>query len=173
MVLCRGPRGAVRPERFRQLPGSGAFPQSADFRSAGEAGYPAAFRFEAHRKGKRLLEVGKQDDYERSGNSSVHRPRIPEEDDGLRQGFHRLFQHGASQCFVHDDERFSPGLERIIHKIDTFRKEVVDIVRSDERETMICELNIQFFPLSKELENTPKCLCRGVNTVKEGENDEV
>lgn len=43
------------------------------------------------------------------------------------------------------------GLERIIHKIDTFRKEVVDIVRSDDHETMICELNIQFFPLSKEL----------------------
>ena len=44
------------------------------------------------------------------------------------------------------------GLERIIHKIDAFRKEVVDIVRSDDGESMIYELNIQFFPLSKELE---------------------
>ncbi len=42
------------------------------------------------------------------------------------------------------------GLERIIRKIDMFRKEVVDIVRSDEGETMVCELNVQFFPLSKE-----------------------
>ncbi|MCK9181471.1 MAG: TIGR02147 family protein [Fibrobacteraceae bacterium] len=44
------------------------------------------------------------------------------------------------------------GLERIIHKIDMFRKEVVDIVRSDDKESMVCELNIQFFPLSKEKE---------------------
>ncbi len=65
------------------------------------------------------------------------------------------------------------GLERIIHKIDTFRKEIVDIVRSDERETMICELNIQFFPLSKELEKTSNDLYAGASTVKEGENDEV
>ena len=42
------------------------------------------------------------------------------------------------------------GLERIISKIDLFRKEVVDIVRSDEGESMVCEMNIQFFPLSKE-----------------------
>ena len=42
------------------------------------------------------------------------------------------------------------GLERIISKIDLFRKEIVDIVRSDEGESMVCELNIQFFPLSKE-----------------------
>ena len=44
------------------------------------------------------------------------------------------------------------GLERIIHKIDMFRKEIVDIVRSDDHESMVCELNIQFFPLSKEME---------------------
>ncbi|MBO4712943.1 MAG: TIGR02147 family protein [Fibrobacter sp.] len=44
------------------------------------------------------------------------------------------------------------GLERIINKIDLFRKEILDIVRSDEGESMICELNIQFFPLSKEKE---------------------
>ncbi|MCF0214884.1 MAG: TIGR02147 family protein [Fibrobacteraceae bacterium] len=44
------------------------------------------------------------------------------------------------------------GLERIINKIDVFRKEIVDIVRSDEGETMVCELNVQFFPLSKEKE---------------------
>ena len=42
------------------------------------------------------------------------------------------------------------GLERIISKIDLFRKEVVDIIRSDEGETMVCQMNIQFFPLSKE-----------------------
>lgn len=42
------------------------------------------------------------------------------------------------------------GLERIIHKIDMFRKEIVEIVRSDEGESMVCNLNIQFFPLSKE-----------------------
>ncbi len=42
------------------------------------------------------------------------------------------------------------GLERIINKIDVFRKEVVDIIRSDEGETMVCQMNIQFFPLSKE-----------------------
>jgi len=42
------------------------------------------------------------------------------------------------------------GLERIISKIDLFRKEIVDIVRSDEGESMVCEMNIQFFPLSKE-----------------------
>lgn len=44
------------------------------------------------------------------------------------------------------------GVERIIRKIDVFRKEVLDIVRSDSKESMICELNVQFFPLSKELE---------------------
>ena len=42
------------------------------------------------------------------------------------------------------------GLERIISKIDLFRKEIVDIIRSDEGESMVCEMNIQFFPLSKE-----------------------
>lgn len=46
------------------------------------------------------------------------------------------------------------GLERIIRKIDMFRKEVLDIVRSDSGESMICELNVQFFPLSKEKELT-------------------
>ena len=39
---------------------------------------------------------------------------------------------------------------RIISKIDLFRKEIVDIIRSDEGESMVCEMNIQFFPLSKE-----------------------
>jgi uncharacterized protein (TIGR02147 family) len=43
------------------------------------------------------------------------------------------------------------GLERIIHKIDTFRKEVIDIVRSDEKEAAVYQLNVQFYPLSKEL----------------------
>ncbi len=42
------------------------------------------------------------------------------------------------------------GLERIISKIDLFRKEIVDIIRSDEGEAMVCQMNIQFFPLSKE-----------------------
>ncbi|HHX15156.1 MAG TPA: TIGR02147 family protein [Fibrobacter sp.] len=46
------------------------------------------------------------------------------------------------------------GLERIISKIDLFRKEIVDIVRSDEGESMVCELNIQFFPVSKEKDVT-------------------
>ena len=46
------------------------------------------------------------------------------------------------------------GLERIINKIDVFRKEVLDIVRSDSGETMVCELNVQFFPLSKERERS-------------------
>ncbi len=44
------------------------------------------------------------------------------------------------------------GLERIIHKIDIFRKEIIEIVRSDEGERMVCQMNIQFFPLSKEKE---------------------
>jgi uncharacterized protein (TIGR02147 family) len=44
------------------------------------------------------------------------------------------------------------GLERIIHKIDIFRREVIEIVRSDENERLVCQLNIQFFPLSKEKE---------------------
>lgn len=48
------------------------------------------------------------------------------------------------------------GLQRIIHKIDLFRKEIVDIVRSDEGESMVCELNIQFFPLTKEKEGVEK-----------------
>jgi uncharacterized protein (TIGR02147 family) len=47
------------------------------------------------------------------------------------------------------------GLERIISKIDLFRKEVVDIIRSDEGETMVCQMNIQFFPLSKEKVELP------------------
>ena len=47
------------------------------------------------------------------------------------------------------------GLERIIAKIDLFRKEVVDIIRSDEGETMVCQMNIQFFPLSKEKVDLP------------------
>ncbi len=42
------------------------------------------------------------------------------------------------------------GLERIIRKIDMFQKEILDIVHSDNGETMLCELNVQFFPLSKE-----------------------
>jgi uncharacterized protein (TIGR02147 family) len=53
------------------------------------------------------------------------------------------------------------GLERIINKIDVFRKEVLDIVRSDSGETMVCELNVQFFPLSKEKES---------KSVKDGED---
>jgi uncharacterized protein (TIGR02147 family) len=65
------------------------------------------------------------------------------------------------------------GLERIIHKIDTFRKEIVDIVRSDEHETMICELNVQFFPLSKELEKLPAAgEGSGISSADEGEHDE-
>ena len=48
------------------------------------------------------------------------------------------------------------GLQRIIRKIDLFRKEIVDIVQSDESETMVCELNIQFFPLTKEKEKISK-----------------
>ena len=44
------------------------------------------------------------------------------------------------------------GLERIIHKIDIFRREVIEIVRSDEGERLVCQLNVQFFPLSKEKE---------------------
>ena len=62
------------------------------------------------------------------------------------------------------------GLERIIHKIDTFRKEIVDIVRSDDHESMICELNIQFFPLSKELE-APKDAAEESDAT-EGDTDE-
>lgn len=42
------------------------------------------------------------------------------------------------------------GLERIIRKIDMFQKEIIDIVHSDSGETMLCELNVQFFPISKE-----------------------
>ncbi len=42
------------------------------------------------------------------------------------------------------------GLERIIRKIDMFQKEILDIVTSDSGETMLCELNVQFFPISKE-----------------------
>jgi len=44
------------------------------------------------------------------------------------------------------------GLERIIRKIDIFRKEIIDIVSADENEKLVCQLNIQFFPLSKEKE---------------------
>ena len=53
------------------------------------------------------------------------------------------------------------AIERIINKIDVFRKEVLDIVRSDSGETMVCELNVQFFPLSKEKES---------KSVKDGED---
>ena len=42
------------------------------------------------------------------------------------------------------------GLERIIRKIDMFQKEILDIVQSDSGESMLCELNVQFFPISKE-----------------------
>ena len=45
------------------------------------------------------------------------------------------------------------GLERIIGKIDIFRREIIEIVRSDEGERMVCQLNVQFFPLSKEKES--------------------
>ncbi len=45
------------------------------------------------------------------------------------------------------------GLERIINKIDIFRREIIDIVRSDEGERLVCQMNIQFFPLSKEKES--------------------
>lgn len=44
------------------------------------------------------------------------------------------------------------GFERIARKIDAFRKEIIDIVTSDEKESMVYEFNIQFFPLSKEKE---------------------
>ena len=49
---------------------------------------------------------------------------------------------------------YPQGLESIIRKIDIFRKEIVDIVRSDEGESMVCELNVQFFPVSKEKDVT-------------------
>ena len=66
------------------------------------------------------------------------------------------------------------GLERIIHKIDTFRKEVVDIVRSDDKESMICELNIQFFPLSKEREDASQPKAKeNLDETMQGENDEA
>ena len=41
------------------------------------------------------------------------------------------------------------GLQRIINKIDDFRREIIEIVRSDEDESVIAHLNIQFFPLSQ------------------------
>ena len=61
------------------------------------------------------------------------------------------------------------GLERIIHKIDSFRKEVVDIVRSDDHESMIYELNVQFFPLSKELDLSESSATQPA----QGESDET
>ena len=48
------------------------------------------------------------------------------------------------------------GLERIIRKIDMFQKEILDIVTSDSGETMLCELNVQFFPISKERTDLPE-----------------
>ena len=48
------------------------------------------------------------------------------------------------------------GLERIIRKIDMFQKEILDIVTSDSGETMLCELNVQFFPISKEKVDLPE-----------------
>ena len=48
------------------------------------------------------------------------------------------------------------GLERIIRKIDMFQKEILDIVTSDSGETMLCELNVQFFPISKEKVGLPE-----------------
>lgn len=62
------------------------------------------------------------------------------------------------------------GLERIIHKIDAFRREIIDIVRSDESETQICQLNVQFFPLSKELEKKPLAPQPAGTAIGEGES---
>lgn len=45
------------------------------------------------------------------------------------------------------------GLERIIRKIDEFRREVVEIARSDEGESIVAQLNVQFFPLSQETDH--------------------
>ncbi|MGL1936182.1 MAG: TIGR02147 family protein [Fibrobacterales bacterium] len=42
------------------------------------------------------------------------------------------------------------GAERIIHKIDRFRQEIVDVLNSDTEENQVYHLNVQFFPLSKE-----------------------
>ncbi len=42
------------------------------------------------------------------------------------------------------------GMIRVHQKIEAFQKEILDIVQSDEGETMVCELNVQFFPMSEE-----------------------
>ncbi|MGL1904261.1 MAG: TIGR02147 family protein [Fibrobacterales bacterium] len=44
------------------------------------------------------------------------------------------------------------GVQRLIHKIDVFRKEAIEIVRADTNENQVYHLNVQFFPISKEAE---------------------
>ncbi len=44
------------------------------------------------------------------------------------------------------------GLKRIRGKVDAFRSEVLNIVRSDSGENKVCQFNVQFFPLSENKE---------------------
>ncbi|MGL1900564.1 MAG: TIGR02147 family protein [Fibrobacterales bacterium] len=42
------------------------------------------------------------------------------------------------------------GIERMIRKINMFRREMADLAQSDEEENQVYQLNLQFFPLTKE-----------------------
>jgi uncharacterized protein (TIGR02147 family) len=44
------------------------------------------------------------------------------------------------------------GRERLIQKISQFQKEIQELVLSDSDENQVCQLNIQFFPITQELE---------------------
>ena len=46
------------------------------------------------------------------------------------------------------------GRLRIIEKISIFQKELNDIIISDKGENQICQLNLQFFPITNELEKS-------------------
>ncbi len=44
------------------------------------------------------------------------------------------------------------GIARMIHKIDAFRSEAHELIVSDTNENQVYQLNVQFYPLSKEEE---------------------
>ncbi|MGL1934511.1 MAG: TIGR02147 family protein [Fibrobacterales bacterium] len=44
----------------------------------------------------------------------------------------------------------SKGIERMIRKINMFRREMADLAQSDDDENQVYQLNLQFFPLTKE-----------------------
>ena len=68
----------------------------------------------------------------------------------------RILGKGALNTFDPSERNIScvtfsisdDGLKRIKSKVDSFRNEILNIVRSDEGENRVAQFNVQFFPVS-------------------------